>query len=179
VPLWGGELGLHLTQCGQGRGIPACQVSSWSVKPLGHNTPTLQTDRQERTDRQRSDSIGRTVLQTVAQNANNIGTKWQKYIKAHLNLKKIETNQKSTLGTAHVCACHCAHLSYTIGLQGKGLVFHSMLNCCTVLEVYRNVGEKCLFYLSEIPGVGKMALRRAYGWTGRWTESHNSIALSI
>jgi len=38
------------------------------IKPFGHNTPTSrkgQTDRQ--TDRQRSDSIGRTVLQTVAQ----------------------------------------------------------------------------------------------------------------
>ena len=29
-----------------GRGLPACQVSSWSVQPFGHNTPTLQTDRQ-------------------------------------------------------------------------------------------------------------------------------------
>jgi len=50
-------------------GLPACQVSSWSVQPFGHNTPTSQTDRQtDRQDRQRSDSIGRTVLQTVAQN---------------------------------------------------------------------------------------------------------------
>jgi len=63
-PFRGGELGPHLTQCGQGRGLPACQVSSWFVKPFGHNTPTSQSDRQ---DRQGSDSIGRTVLQTVAQ----------------------------------------------------------------------------------------------------------------
>ena len=28
VPLWGGELGPDLTQCGQGRGYPPCQVSS-------------------------------------------------------------------------------------------------------------------------------------------------------
>jgi len=42
----------------------ACQVSSWFIQPFGHNTPALQTDR---TYRQRSDSIGRTVLQTVAQ----------------------------------------------------------------------------------------------------------------
>jgi len=62
-----GELGPHLTQCGQGRDLPACQVSSWSVQPFGHNTPTLQTDRQtDWTDRQRTDSIGRTILQTVA-----------------------------------------------------------------------------------------------------------------
>jgi len=28
APLGEGELGPHLTQCGQGRGLPACQVSS-------------------------------------------------------------------------------------------------------------------------------------------------------
>jgi len=57
-------LGSHLTQCGQGRGLPACQVSSWSAQRFGHSARTLQTDR---TDRQWTDSIGRTVLQTVAQ----------------------------------------------------------------------------------------------------------------
>jgi len=50
-PLEEGELGPHLTQCGQGRGLPACQVSSWSVEPCGDITPTSQTgqDRQDRT----------------------------------------------------------------------------------------------------------------------------------
>jgi len=38
-------------------------VASWSIQPFGHNTPTLHTNRQ---DIQRSDCIGRTVLQTVA-----------------------------------------------------------------------------------------------------------------
>ena len=28
APLWGGELAPHLIQCGQGRGLSACQVSS-------------------------------------------------------------------------------------------------------------------------------------------------------
>ena len=51
-----GELGPHLTQCGQGRGLPVCQVL------FDHSAWMLQTDRTE----QRSDSIGRTVLQTVA-----------------------------------------------------------------------------------------------------------------
>jgi len=37
-----GELGLHLTQCGRGRGLPARQVSFWSVEPFDH-TPTSQT----------------------------------------------------------------------------------------------------------------------------------------
>jgi len=43
APLEEGELDPHLTQCGQSRGLPACKVSSSSVKPLGHNTPTSQT----------------------------------------------------------------------------------------------------------------------------------------
>jgi len=42
---------------------PAYQVSSWSVQPFGHSARTSQTGQ----TRQRSDSIGRTVLQTVAQ----------------------------------------------------------------------------------------------------------------
>jgi len=66
-PFGGGELGPRLTQCGQGRGLPACQVSSWSNQPFGHSTPTLQTGQTGQTDKtgQRSDSIGRTALQTV------------------------------------------------------------------------------------------------------------------
>jgi len=66
APLEEGELGPHLTQCGQGRGLPACHVLSWSVQPFVHSARTLQADRTE----QRSDSIGRTVLQTVAQKLN-------------------------------------------------------------------------------------------------------------
>jgi len=63
-PFGGGELGPYLTQCGQGRGLPACQTSSWSVQPFGQSARTSQTDRQ---DRQRTDSIGRIALQMVAQ----------------------------------------------------------------------------------------------------------------
>ena len=50
---WGGELDPHLTQYGQHRGLPPCQVASWSIEPFGHNTPTSQTERQDRT-RQRT-----------------------------------------------------------------------------------------------------------------------------
>ena len=75
VPLWGGEgeLRPHLTQCGRGRGlpVPAYQVSSSSIQQFGHSTPTSQTDRQsdrqDRTDRQRPDSMGQTALQAFAQ----------------------------------------------------------------------------------------------------------------
>ena len=53
----------RLTKCGQGWGLPACQVSSLSIQPFG-----LATIHQRyRETGQRSDSIGRTVLQTVAQ----------------------------------------------------------------------------------------------------------------
>jgi len=38
---------------------------SWSIQPFGHNTQTLQTDRQ--TDRQNLQAGQTTVLQTVAQ----------------------------------------------------------------------------------------------------------------
>ena len=41
----GVELSPHLTQCGQGRGLPACQVSSSSVQPFDHSARTSQTDR--------------------------------------------------------------------------------------------------------------------------------------
>ena len=52
APLGEGELGPNKAQCGQRRGLPACQVSSSSIQPFGHNTPTSQTDRQGRQDRQ-------------------------------------------------------------------------------------------------------------------------------
>ena len=32
-----GELGPHLAQCDLGRGLPPCQVASWSIQPFGHN----------------------------------------------------------------------------------------------------------------------------------------------
>jgi len=65
------SLGPHLIQCRLGRGLPAYHVASWSIQPFGHNTPTSQRDR---TDRQRSDSTGWTVLQTVVQTHNPCDT---------------------------------------------------------------------------------------------------------
>ena len=68
APLFlGGELGAHLTQRGRCRGLPLYQVSPRSIQPFGHNIPTLPTDVTDRQTGRRSDSIGRTVLQTVAQ----------------------------------------------------------------------------------------------------------------
>jgi len=42
--LAGAELGHHLTQCGRSRGLPPCQVSSWSIQPFGHVQYTNITD---------------------------------------------------------------------------------------------------------------------------------------
>jgi len=63
-PFWGEELGPHLTQYGRGRGLSPCRVRSFiMIHPTVLPQYTIVTDR---TDRQQSDSIGRTVWQTVA-----------------------------------------------------------------------------------------------------------------
>jgi len=46
-PFGEGKLGPHLTQCGHGRGLPACQVSSWSVQPFGTIHQRHRQDRQD------------------------------------------------------------------------------------------------------------------------------------
>jgi len=37
APFRGEKLGPHLTRCGLGRGLPPCQVASWSIQPFGRN----------------------------------------------------------------------------------------------------------------------------------------------
>jgi len=60
------ELGPHLTQCGQQRANQRVKFHLDPSKFWPQYTPTSQTDRQrhretDKTDRRRSDSIGRTV----------------------------------------------------------------------------------------------------------------------
>ena len=50
---WGGRLG---------RGLPPYHVASWSTQLFGHNTPTSKIGQKGQADRQRSDSIRRTVF---------------------------------------------------------------------------------------------------------------------
>ena len=45
VPLFGGEIRPHLTQCGLVQGLSSYQVASWSIQRFGHITPMLQADR--------------------------------------------------------------------------------------------------------------------------------------
>ena len=72
VPLSvGGELGPHLTQCGLDRGLSPYQVASCRIHPtVWPQLANVRAYRQDtgQTDRQRTDSIRRTVLQMVAQN---------------------------------------------------------------------------------------------------------------
>ena len=70
VPLGEGELGFHLTVWPGTR--PICVPSLILIHPTVWPQYTNVTDRQDRAgqDRQQSDSIGRTVLQTDAQKAN-------------------------------------------------------------------------------------------------------------
>jgi len=54
---------------------PMCVPSFILIHPtVGHNMPTLQTEQTDRQTGQRSDSIGRTVLQTIAQKLHIIET---------------------------------------------------------------------------------------------------------
>jgi len=46
APLRKEELGPHLTQCGQCRDLPACQVSSWSIQPFATIHQRHRQDRQ-------------------------------------------------------------------------------------------------------------------------------------
>jgi len=45
-----GAIGSRLTQCRLVQDLPPYQVASWSIQPFRHNTPTLQTARQNRQD---------------------------------------------------------------------------------------------------------------------------------
>jgi len=66
APLGEGELGPHLTQCGQARNY---LHAKFHLDPSIRLATVHERHRQDRTgqDRQRSDNIGRTVLQMVAQ----------------------------------------------------------------------------------------------------------------
>ena len=70
-PFWGGGAGSPSNTMWPGP-RPTCMPSFvLTVQPFGHSTPTLQTDSQDRRGQtgQRSHSIGRTVLRTVARMA--------------------------------------------------------------------------------------------------------------
>jgi len=65
APLGEGELGPYLTQCGQGQGLYL--RAKFRLDPSNRLAKVHEHYRQDRQDRQPTDSTGRTVLQTVAQ----------------------------------------------------------------------------------------------------------------
>ena len=67
-PFLVGGVGPHLTQCGLGRRLPPCQVSSSSIRLATIHQHYWQTDR---TDRQRSDSIGKPFYKRSLKNGTN------------------------------------------------------------------------------------------------------------
>jgi len=74
APFGEGELRLHLTQCGL---VEDHLDAKFHLHPSNRLATMDQRYRQDRTDIQRSDSIGRTVLQTVAQKQHT--EMWQRY----------------------------------------------------------------------------------------------------
>jgi len=82
APFWGRELGLHLTQCGLGWGIASFILIHPTVWPQYTNVTDRQTGQ---TDRQRSDSIGRTALQTVAQKSK----RWYYFCYIYINCMEL------------------------------------------------------------------------------------------
>jgi len=72
VPLWGGGAGslcntMWLWPWPRPASVPSFILIHLTVWPQYINVTDRQAGQTDRTDRQRSDSIGRTVLQTVAQ----------------------------------------------------------------------------------------------------------------
>jgi len=97
-----GELCPLLTQCRLGRGLPLYRVASCSIQPFGHKLTIHQRNIQNRQTGQWSDSIGRTVLQTVAQislNCHNSATVGRIAIMTHFDLLKRGDGQKFDLKT--------------------------------------------------------------------------------
>ena len=83
---FGGELGPHPTQCCWGR---AYLHAKFHLVPSNHLATVHQRHRQDRqtgqTDRQWSDSIGQTVLQTVAQQSKH----WLTYLHANYYIEMV------------------------------------------------------------------------------------------
>jgi len=82
VSLWRGGAGSPSNTMWPGP-RPTCMQSFTLIRPIVWPQCTNVTDRQTGQDRQRSDSMGRTVLQTVAQ--------------------KLNLNQQLTVRTVHMC----------------------------------------------------------------------------
>jgi len=111
APFRGGELGPQ--RCGLGRGLPPYQVASWSIQLFGHNTPMLHTDKQ------RSEIMGWTVLQTVA----------PKPVLFRIAADSLVT----TYGTLWILTVRLLQIIYIVSKRVSSLVFCS--NCYYSISV--------------------------------------------
>jgi len=97
-------------------------------RPFGHNRTTLQTERQDRqtgpTDRQRSYSTGRTVLQAVTHNVSAISTVLFSFILAFsINLPEGEPRTFLVVAVVSTSVCDCS-------IQRLHATCSSRCSCC-------------------------------------------------
>jgi len=105
-----------------------CQKSSRSLKPFGHNTPTLQTDRRTdgQTDRRISYGIGLDL--TVGQKC---GTRGAPYATNVLS-QKIKAQGRKLILLLSVCMCHRG--SSVVRMRMGGFEPHKPPSGCTPLH---------------------------------------------
>jgi len=124
-----GGAGPHLTRCG--RGLPARQVSSWSIQPFDHNTPRSETDRIDREERQWSISTGWTVLQMVTQKVWMIFMKFGLIGKLWTTVELIRVWKQFGALTAGLKRGHCARAWGCTGtIVGINLLHLHASTCC-------------------------------------------------
>jgi len=131
VSLWGGGAGSPSNTMWPGP-RPTCMPSFILIRPTVSPQCTNVTDRQTGQDRQRSDTIGRTVLQTVAK----------------------KTKLKPTVdckNCSYVSAYHCAQLPYTTQHRTVLIVFHIVLQTVIIAQILSTGGA------GQIGGSGDQA----------------------
>jgi len=177
----------NLAQCGRGRGLPPCQVSSWSIQP----SPTWQADRQHR---QRSDSTGRTVVQTVARKLREVNsdplydipvldlsflTEWLEFCRSSLYLADF-----STTNIAGYYSGIIAEIIKIIRVKYcrlfSAVYYSSMVHTVLLRRCPGVTDRKNPLYTGKMPVIDrKCASNITYHLTIDWLELCNSQQLSF
>ena len=147
VPLWGGDAGSPSETMWPGP-RPTCMLSSILIRPTVLPQCTNVTDRQ---DRQRSDSIGQTVLQTVAQKLKAvfsgmnciIETKWYITTNVQQQLRWATVPEQSGLKREWLL-CHFPWRgSLTQRRVDRGLYLRPAV-CMATIDIGQNWGGCCV-----------------------------------
>ena len=122
---YGSKIGRGLCPFG---GWGAGSPSNTNVQTFGHSARTSQTDRTEQTDRQTdrqrpepSDSIGRTVLQTVAQQLHYIINQFRYMMTADTGNIPLTAATKLTRSPSRYCVTFWRNKSYAQPYSTRGL----------------------------------------------------------